>query len=88
MKISNNAINIVKDILDKNQCNAIQVQIVEGCCGPSVGLSIVKTQEGDILVDENGIQVLYVEDAKDQTINVVLEEKEGSLFLNNPNASC
>jgi Fe-S cluster assembly iron-binding protein IscA len=88
MKISNNAVNIVKDILDKNQCNTIQVQIVEGCCGPSVALSIAKATESDILVIENGIQVLYVEDAEAQTLQVVLEEKEGSLFLNNPNASC
>ena len=88
MKITDNALSIVKDILDKNQCNAIQVQIVEGCCGPSVALSITKATENDILVVENGIQVLYVEDAEEQTLQVILEEKEGSLFLNNPNASC
>jgi Fe-S cluster assembly iron-binding protein IscA len=88
MKISENAISIVKNILEQNQCNAIQVQLVEGCCGPSVALSITKAQDEDVLVDENGISVLYIEDALELTQNVVLDEKEGSLFLNNPNASC
>lgn len=88
MKITENAINIVKNILKDNQCNAIQVQLVEGCCGPSVALSITKSSSEDILVDENGISVLYIEDALELTQNVILDEKEGNLFLINPNAAC
>jgi Fe-S cluster assembly iron-binding protein IscA len=88
MKITQNATVIVKNLLEQNQCNAIQVQLVEGCCGPSVALSITKTQDEDVLVDENGISVLYIEDAFELTQNVILDEKEGSLFLNNPNAAC
>ncbi len=88
MQITDQAKELVSKILVDNNAKAIRVQIVRGCCGPSVSLSIANPQENDEVVQVNGIDVMYVDNAASQTETVILAEKEGQLFLNDPNANC
>jgi len=88
MKITDQAKEIVSKILTENNASALRVQIVEGCCGPSVSLSIANPENGEELKDVNGINVWFLDNACEETESVVLAEKEGELYLDNPNANC
>lgn len=88
MKITDQAKGLVEKVLSDNNASALRVQIVAGCCGPSVSLTIANLEDDKGVVDVNGVKVLYVDDALAQTESVVLAEKEGQLYLDNPNASC
>ncbi|PKM69493.1 MAG: hypothetical protein CVU94_03580 [Firmicutes bacterium HGW-Firmicutes-19] len=87
MKISNEAREIVQALLKENNCNALQVSVMGGCCGTSVYLSMTNSKEDSEVVIENGVQLLYVEDAIERASEVLLVEKNGKLFLEDKNAS-
>ncbi len=87
MKITNEAREIVYTLLEKNNCDTIQVSIMGGCCGPSVYLSMTKCKEDSDIVFENGVKVLYVEDAVERTSEVLLAAKDGKLYLEDKLAS-
>lgn len=87
MKITNEAREIVYTLLEKNNCDTIQVSIIGGCCGSSVYLSMTNSKEDSDIIIENGVQVLYVEDAVERTSEVLLAEKDGKLFLEDKLAS-
>lgn len=88
MQITDQAKEIVSKILLENNATALRVQIIKGCCGPSVSLSIATPEKDEELIDVNGINVWFLENAFEQTEKVVLAEKEGQLFLDDPNANC
>ena len=87
MKITNEARDIVHTLLKENNCNTIQVSIIGGCCGTSVYLSMTNSKEDSEVVIENGVQLLYVDDAVDRTSKVLLVEKDGKLLLEDKLAS-
>ncbi|MDP3305877.1 MAG: hypothetical protein Q8S15_07385 [Erysipelotrichaceae bacterium] len=87
MKITNEAREIVDTLLKENNCNTIQVSIMGGCCGTSVYLSMTNSKEESDIVMENGVQLLYVEDALERTSEVMLVEKDGKLLLEDKLAS-
>ncbi|MDP2814142.1 MAG: hypothetical protein Q8N92_06830 [Erysipelotrichaceae bacterium] len=87
MKITNEAREIVDTLLKENNCNTIQVSIMGGCCGTSVYLSTTNSKEESDIVMENGVQLLYVEDALERTSEVMLVEKDGKLLLEDKLAS-
>ncbi len=88
MQITDQAKELVEKVLSENNASALCVQVVAGCCGPSVSLTIANPKADQEFVEVNGVKVLYVNDALAQTESVVLTEREGQLYLDDPNAGC
>lgn len=88
MKITNEAKLIVENILKENNCSALHVSIVKGCCGPSVYLAIGNPEENQSMSEVNGINVIITPEAVERAQGIVISEKEGQLILEDAMANC
>jgi Fe-S cluster assembly iron-binding protein IscA len=87
MKITDEAKKIVEEVLKENNCNALLVSIVGGCCGSSINLALANAKEDDEISDVNGISVIYDQEAVQRTGLVILDVQKGKLFLKDDQAS-
>lgn len=87
MKISDEAKKVVEEVLLENKCNALLVRVVGGCCGSSINLALANAKEDDEVSDVNGISVIYDKEAIERTDSVVLDVRQGKLFLMDDQAS-
>ncbi len=87
MKITNKAKPIIEKILEENNCDTLLVNIMQGCCGPSVFLTMGTLQGSEEVTNVNGVSVVFSPEAIERTKEVVIDEKDGKLVLEDALAS-
>lgn len=75
MKITNQAKQMILEILSENEAEGIRLYAVQGCCGPQFALSLEGPKDSDTVETINDIKVAF--DSEVQGIdNLTLDTEE------------
>ena len=88
MKITDEARKIIEDSLVSNECDCLQVSLVQSCCGTSLNFELTKSQAGDKPVTINGISVMIDEQAQARAEKITLDAENGELTIQDDTPSC
>lgn len=82
MIITDEARDMIKELLKQNQCNCIQVHVIQSCCSSSLEFEMIKTESKDIIMF-NDIPFQMDFEARVMTKSKIIEVENSELMINN-----
>lgn len=88
MEITNEAKEIIQNILKENDFEVLSMYTDGAGCSKSLSFDLLE-KKNDVTYEEiNGIFIIMDEETRDWTKELIIDAKEGNLVLHNPNGGC
>lgn len=89
MNITDGAKEVLQQSMEEKNADSIRFYSAgQGCCGPQLGISLDKAENGDKIKVVNDINVAIDESVKEMTEDVSLDFQNGRLVLVGLPESC
>lgn len=92
MNITNEAIDFLKQALVEETTKSVRIGTEAGCCGPTIGLSVMAPETSDDVTEYDGLTFAVAQDAKaladGVTLDVESSDEGTGLVLRGLNPTC
>lgn len=88
MKITDEAVNVLNQVLDENNADGLLVTLHETCCGKSPVFQIAVFDENDPVEEIDGIKVSAGQDEKEVVDDMIIDLVNGELVVLNSVCGC
>lgn len=81
MKLTEQAIEYLKDALQANNATTLRFYGVSGCCGVQLGAAFEEAEEADHIETINGVKIAFDPIAKEELdgVTIDIEERDGQM---------